>query len=412
MVSFLQTNFLIVIIINSGNVFQYIFQLIIARSLPATDYGMFNALNSFSMMILAPFGIIHFIISRYTVRLSTNQLEQVKMLIWKFSQILSLIGIFLIIIGSLALPWIKSYLHINSNVPVLITIITGILGLFLPILLSTLQGLHRVIAYSLVGSGSTIIRAILAVILVTWLGQGINGALLTGFITTIIMFGWCLWLLRDVLQKPCASLPTGIFREMACYAIPVAIFTIFNSYANNIDIVLVRHYFPQDSGFYATATVLGKIAFFVPSALVVVLFPLVAKNQEEGAENPRFLWITLWATALLGGSVALFFNLFPKWTIITLFGMQYIESASLLQIISASMALLALSNVIFTYNLAHFRYGFLWILVSGVGLLYSLIYFFHSSPLIIAQFLLLSNIFIFVGTLIWHLVIYNKIKYL
>ena len=68
------------------------------------------------------------------------------------------------------------------------------------------------------------------------------------------------------------------------------------------------------------------------------------------------------------------FNLFPEMIITLLFGQQYVESATLLQIISIAMALLALSNVIFTYNLAHFRYGFLWFLVGGVGLLYSLIY--------------------------------------
>jgi len=138
--------------------------------------------------------------------------------------------------------------------------------------------------------------------------------------------------------------------------------------------------------------------------LVIVLFPEAVKNQEEGEENPRFLWITLWGTALLGGGVALVFNLFPEMLISLLFGKQYIESAPLLQIISIAMALLALSNVIFTYNLAHFRYGFLWFLAGGVGLLYSLIHFFHDTPLIIAQILLLSTSLIFIGSLGWHVV--------
>lgn len=113
----------------------------------------------------------------------------------------------------------------------------------------------------------------------------------------------------------------------------------------------------------------------------------------------------MWGTALLGGGVALICNLFPEWIIALLFGKQYVESAPLLQIISIAMALLALSNVLFTYNLAHFRYGFLWFLGGGVGLLYSLIYFFHDTPLIIAQILLLSIALIFMGTLGWYVVI-------
>jgi O-antigen/teichoic acid export membrane protein len=405
MVRFLQTNFLIVLILNSGYFFNYLFQLIIARSLPAADYGIFNALNSFHLLVLAPLGVMPLIITRYTVRLGTNQFDQVKMLMWKFFQGILLLGIALLIIGLLTLSWLKSYLHITSNSPILITIITAVVGLSLPIFSATLQGLHRIIAFSWVNTGSIIIRVILALILVTWLAWGINGALLIGLITVVMMQGFYLWLLRDVLQQPSAPLPPGLFREMARYAIPVTLFTIFNSYANYIDLVLVQHYLPEESGFYATAVILGKIDFFVPSVLVVVLFPEAAKNQDEGEENPRFLWITLWGTALLGGFVALVFNLFPEMIITLLFGQQYLESAPLLQIISIAMALFALSNVIFAYNLAHFRYGFLWFLAGGVGLLYSLIHFFHDTPLMIAQILLLSMGLIFVGSLGWYVVI-------
>jgi O-antigen/teichoic acid export membrane protein len=402
MVRFLQINFLVAIILNSANLFNYLSQIIVARLLPTVDYGAYNALNSFSAIVLAPLGVMPFIITRYTVRLNT--LEQVKMLLWKFSQGLFVIGFVLLITSLLSLSWLKTYLNINSNLPIIITIVTAVLGLFLPVLSSTLQGLHRLIAYSWVMTGATIIRLIMILILVVWLSGKLNSALLTSLITTGTMLGVCLWLLRDVLQQPSALLPAGIFREMARYAIPVAIFSIFTSYVHNLDLVLVQHYLPEDSGLYATATVLGKIAFFVPIVLAIVLFPEAARNQEEGAENPRFLWLTLWGTALLGGGVALLFNLFPEMIISLLFGKQYIESAPLLQIISIAMALLALSNVIFTYNLAHFRYGFLWFLAGGVGLLYSLIHFFHDTPLVIAQILLLSTSLIFIGSLGWHVV--------
>jgi len=100
----------------------------------------------------------------------------------------------------------------------------------------------------------------------------------------------------------------------------------------------------------------------------------------------------------------LLFNLFPEMIINLLFGKQYVESAPLLQIISIAMALFALCQVLFIYNLAHFRYGFLCFLAGGVGLLYSLNHFFHDTPLIIAQILLLSTGLIFIGSLGWHVV--------
>jgi hypothetical protein len=64
------------------------------------------------------------------------------------------------------------------------------------------------------------------------------------------------------------------------------------------------------------------------------------------------------------------------------------------------MALLAVSNVFFNYNLAHFRYSFLLPLAIGIGLFCILIFLNHDNSLIIAKILLLTNIVIFVGTLI------------
>ena len=43
---FLSNNFLVLILINLGNLFAYLFQILLGSNLSVADYGEFNALNS------------------------------------------------------------------------------------------------------------------------------------------------------------------------------------------------------------------------------------------------------------------------------------------------------------------------------------------------------------------------------
>ena len=386
---FLQDNFLALAILNSSNFFSYLFQLIIARALSASDYGSFNALASLSSMILAPLGILPMVIARFTVRVNTQQqLGQVKTLVFVILKGLFFISLLLLLVGALSLDSLKIYLHIDSYLPVILMLLTAAVGLFHPILVSVLQGLQRIIAFSLCNTTTAVAKVGGVILFVVWLGGEVNGALLAGLFAILMTTSVGSLFLKDVFQQTSQPLPTGIFKDMRHYAVPVGIFALLMAVLGNVDLVLVRHYLPDDSGLYATATILGKIAFFAPSELVTVLFPEAAKNQETGQENTKILWITLALVALIGGSISLVCNIFPEWVITILFGDKYIEAAPLLRVTSLAMALFAITNILFNYNLAHFRFGFLWIMAVCTGLLYVLISFFHETPLTIAYILL------------------------
>jgi O-antigen/teichoic acid export membrane protein len=59
---------------NLGNVFAYLFQMVIGRVLSPDDFGTFNALNSLAIVISAPMAVLPFVFSRYTVQLSADGL--------------------------------------------------------------------------------------------------------------------------------------------------------------------------------------------------------------------------------------------------------------------------------------------------------------------------------------------------
>ncbi|KMP12515.1 hypothetical protein UR09_00090 [Candidatus Nitromaritima sp. SCGC AAA799-A02] len=399
---FLKNNLIVLFLLNSASFFNYLFQFALGHSLSAAGFGSFNALNSLLAILGAPVSIIHIIFSRFIVKLSVSSMGQVKSLFKKSFQIIISIVAVIFIAGLLLIPWFKSFLHINETIPIVLMLISLGLSLLFPICFGMLEGLHRFLLFGIGSSGFTITRFIGALLLVTFLGLGVNGALLAGAIASCLALIFGFWSLRDIIKTPEENLHPDLWGEMVHFSMPVFLSTMMVMFLWNIDIVLVKHYCSEyESGLYATAAILGRIAFALPSTLLTVLFPSAAKIHAMGKKDDYILWTSLGLTMVLAGSVALLFYFWPEQFIGLLFGEKFTEAAPLLQIISIAMALLATSNVIFSYCLARSEFSYIWFLGAGVLLILLLIILFHDSAMTIAIVLLFSVASIFVGTLIW-----------
>ncbi len=400
---FLRNNMLILVLLNSSNIFSYLFQLVAGRSLTTGDYGSFNALNSMAVILSAPVAVLPLVFSRYTVKLDARGLGQVKSLLVEGFRWMVFIAGALFLVGLAAIPWLQDFLHLETKIPIVIMLVQLTLSLLFPVLLGMIQGLHRFTAFGICGSSVSLVRFLSGLLFISALGWGVNGALLSGTIGTLIALGIGLWAVRDILKIPGETLPHDLFSEMRKYSFPVFLSTTMVMALGNLDIVLVKHYCsPEEAGLYSIAAILGRIALFLPGVLIVVLFPEAAKAQTAGNEDSRILWFSLGLTALLGGSFALACTLWPEQIIALLFGEKYQAGAGLLKVISLAMAMLAIANVIFTYCLARSEFKFLWPLAVGVAMMLLLIFNFHDSALTIATMVLYSIGLILAGTLAWY----------
>lgn len=389
---------------NLGNVFAYLFQVVIARVLSAEDFGAFNALNSLAVVIAAPVTVLPVVFSRYTVQLMQDGLGQVKCLLTDSLRLFFLLSIFVFLIGLLALPWLKDYLHLEQSTPIIIILVQLILSLLFPILIGVLQGLHRFGFMGIASSSVALLRFLGAVIFVYFLIWGVNGALFSTIFGMLAAMAIAYWGLKDVFQQNRVTPPVGLYKKMAIYAFPVFICTSMMTMLGNLDITLVRHYCSaEEAGLYAMAAILGRIALFLPGALLVVLFPVAAKASHEDNEDQRILWLSMAMTALLGGGFSLICWLFPEQLISLLFGSKYLAAATLLQKISLAMALLAITNVIFMYSLARHSFGFLWFLVIGVISMLGMIFIYHDTAEMVANILLGSIAGILLFTIFWFI---------
>ncbi len=397
---FLRANLLILVLMNLGNLFNYLFQVVAARALSTDDYGIFNTLLSLIMVISAPVTVLPMVFSRFTVRLSQTGMGQVHALLVSGLRVLTLVAVLLCLAGAIAAPWLKDYLHLHDGTA--IAVMVGYLGLAMvyPVVLGVLQGLHRYAAFGTASSGVMVVRFLVGLLLLYPLALRVNGALSASVLGALfaLLFGW--WALRDLRLQPLRPLPAGLGAEMLRYSLPVFAATAMIMMLGNLDLVLVRHYIPgEQAGLYATAAVLGRIAFFLPAMLVAVLFPTVARARESGDESRKPFLVSLALTAVLGLSFALLCILWPQWIIGLLFGAKYAAAAPLLQIVSLAMALLAIVQVVVTYGLARADYLSLPPLALGVVLMFALALLYHQSALVIAWIVLGAVVFILAGSL-------------
>ena len=104
------------------------------------------------------------------------------------------------------------------------------------------------------------------------------------------------------------SLSVGTYPEFGHVAHAlVVLFTL-----TNIDVLLARE--------YSVGVLLAKIAFFLPNAIIIVLFP-----KMTSGDNRRAVFIATGLTALMGLGITLFSLLFGSLVVRVLGGAQYID---------------------------------------------------------------------------------------
>ena len=398
---FLWNNLIVFALLNSGGALNYLFQIILGRTLSLDQYGTFNSLLSTSALITAPITIVHLVFSRFIARLENHSPQQIKtLLIISIKPLLVMISS-IIVIGIFAIPSFKNFLHIQTTLPIILMLFAACFSTLQQVLAAVCEGMHRFFALGIISGGGAFMRFIYGALFLVIFNWGIEGGLMAVTLAAITTIVFGIWELRDVLSSQAKDLPLGFFPEMIRYSIPSFLMITMVVVMCNLDIVLVRHYCsPDQAGYYATAAILGRIAFFLPSPLLLVLFPSVAKAAASEDKDEHYFWISLGITTILAGSVFLVLFFAGEPIIQFVYGDQYYLAAHILKIITAAMGLLALSQVAFSYSLARSEFSFLWPLVGGTIIMLSLVFFYHETAETIAWILLLSIVIIFLGTIL------------
>src|SRR6478735_4780547 len=162
-------------------------------------------------------------------------------------------------------------------------------------------------------------------------------------------------------------------------AVQAIVFFVGQVIINNIDILLVKHFFPSDpAGVYAAISQIGRLLYFASwFGVVNAMFPVAAASTEQkkahGIGLPLLLVLGLSLIFIAAAA------LFPHLIMGVIFGSRFIEIGWLLALYAAATALYSLSVVFIAYEMSRRIANTGWLqlifsgaLVVGIGL-------FHQS---------------------------------
>ena len=412
--SFVKSSFLILIIANFASVAQYASQLILGRYLKVVDYGIFNAVNSLSLVVVPFVAVMPFIVSKYLIRYQDN-IDLRNILLQKIKFVVLFSNLFLFVSLYLLANHIRLFLKIDSLTPIYIFIVLISLNVTYTLYDSVLQGLRMYVTRAMQSTVLVLLRLLLILVLVVYLSYSYNAALFSQVFATIIVLAFIYFFTRKItrLTNKNIHVPRGIYKEMFHYSIPVAITYGILIIISYMDIPLVKHYFEEyQAGIYSSASIIGKIGFFLPTVLLHAFFPEVMNNDKLGKSSIPLLAFMLGITFLICSSYVLVVFFFKEIMINLLFGEKYLLAGEYLTRMTIFMSIVGVITVLFNFFLAkevyHYLYISVFILVLGV---FVFVFSEMNSPNDILDIFLNVSSTILAATMLYTFFLYRKHLY-
>lgn len=373
------------------NLFNLLFQLFMLRMLPPIDYGHFNTLVALFMIISVPAGTVQTTVTKFVSSFQAqDQYDHVKSLLRRILILMLIIALVLFFLISLGNSLISSFLQISSSGLIIIVGVSLFFAMMIPVPWGGLQGLQRFgsLVFNLIINGG--LKLALGIIFIL-LGLSLVGALGAIAIAYIITFILSFIMLKRYLPKrvPVTHHEAKLLgsnpmymSEIYYYFFPAGITLLCFMILTNIDLILVKHFFPPlDAGYYSIAQMIGRIILFLPLPIVAVIFPklsaLQARSQHK--EGLSILGQSVTAAICLCGAATVICLLFPTFIIRVISGEVYSECIPLIGVFSLNMTLFSISLILLYYQLSTAAKGFLYPLCSLTLLQIGLILCFHKT---------------------------------
>lgn len=405
---------LFVIVSIMGNLFNFVFNIVMIRYLGPDDYGIFVTLLSVLAILGVCGSVIMMTVARYVALYSAqNLIDKIRNLLRVSIGLTASIGLigFVIIIG--AHKFILQQLNIPISLSSSMTIIALLFafGLILPVLRGALQGLQRFQMLALNGFVDEITRLGSGILLV-YCGYRIFGALGASLITLIVGFILSTFPIVYYLKKPEQTLRENHYKEILLYALPVLLYLYGTTLFARLDILVISKYIPEMRGYYTVAAQVGTVFWATTSAIITVMFPKVVHTHTK-KENPLpLIHKSLLFSGLLCiiGILICFLFPAPGLVINKIFGRGYSVAIiiPLIRWFSVCVTPFAVASVLLNYHLARTNYEFIYLLIGGVILHGILLWLFHQTVYQVLSIIFISGILQIIAN--YWLLVYKENK--
>jgi O-antigen/teichoic acid export membrane protein len=205
-------------------------------------------------------------------------------------------------------------------------------------------------------------------------GYGVLGAV--GAISAAVIAAYFLPRIPPQLRVKAETAQPPSFAE----ALQAIVFFVGQVIINNIDILLVKHFFPSDpAGVYAAIAQIGRLLYFAAwFGVVNTMFPVTAaaKDENRKAHGIGLPLLLVFAISLAFVAIA---SLFPHLIMGVIFGSRFMDIGWLLALYAVATGLYSLSVVFIAYEMSRRIANTGWLqLAFSVALVLGICFFHHS----------------------------------
>lgn len=351
------------------------FHIIMSRKLGPSEYGTLASLLSLSSITLISLSAIGFIVARFISYFRTReQYDNMKYLAqWSFI-VFFFLGLAVFILNILISRIIARYLGISQPLIIIFGLVIWI-SFLVPIIEGIFRGLQEFSKLSNYKIADAFIKLLICSIIV-FIGLETKSIIVGLAIASAITIILSIILLRRVyITKPYKM----NLKDIYVFSIPVFIAFISLAVLSYIDIILVKHFFDENTvGRFAASGILAKIVFGISIGGASVMFPKIVELYSNGEEYLSTFKNTLKVFIVPGILITLFLAIFPGFFSKLFFGNQY-KMDYMLSIYAIGILMLSISVLFIIYNLAVKRYSFIPALIICPIILIMLINLFHNS---------------------------------
>ena len=358
----------------AGGGANYLFQIIMGRMLPVTTFGELNTLLALITIIGIPFAAITNYIAREVAGLmargenaATNSFVLVS-----YRWILSLGLLACLLMAGLS-GYLADFFKMEQRLALALLALAIYLSLGISVTRGVLQGTQNFWMLSFMPAGLGFSKLLFCVALV-YLGYALAGVMAGIALGSMLVLG-----IASVPVMRAFRSGFGSFEVEAGAGyrfLPILLANFAFAVLSQSDIILVKRLFTAyDAGIFSSAAIIAKIVLYLPTALSLALFPMVASYTRRGGSTRHYLSRSLTLTLLIAMSSAALLYLYPQFLIATFFGEKFLTAVHLLGPFALAVAPMTLVHLIMTYEVARGRAAASYVMMGAAAVQVLGVYF-------------------------------------
>jgi O-antigen/teichoic acid export membrane protein len=358
--------------------FLFLFHLLMARYLGPQEYAAVGTFMSVLVTAILVSSTSYFVITRFVAyHHSRAQYEEINYLVTSSLKYLFAAGFLVFLVFFVFSDRIAAFFNLDDIRPVVALGFAVWLQLLVPVYEAAFKGLDDLHAMGRMRVIENAARWAIG-LLFAYVALGLTAMTLALGLGTFVALAFAYGDIRALQSR---QLVRPNMTEIWAYARPAILMAASVAILLNLDLILVKHWFPpEEAGVYAVASFLAKIPFLISWVIGSVIFPRVTRAHIDGLRTTHLLRRALtWLLVVVLVSTA-FVTLFADRIIAALFG-SGTGFGLTITVYAFAMGLLAIVNLLSIYQLGLKRFTLARITPWFVPLLLVLLLLFHDSLL-------------------------------